>query len=159
MTPSRIILSYLGSLFFSLAAIKSGALLMEPSNAPALVFKEAKRPMQKLRHVYCCKNLNSFFDQTQVRSNRPPFCARLHFVRSFSRSFVFVLLSLAFRSFAFTLVRFGYAHFAVARFSLVRFHAPSLVLPSLCPLCCAFRCSFICLFVSFFSAITPRPCL
>ena len=66
-----------------------------------------------------------------MRSKRPPFCARLLFVRSFARSFVFVLLSLAFRSFAFTLVRFGYAHFAVARFSLVRFHAPSLVLRSL----------------------------
>ena len=103
--------------------------------------------------------LETASDKTQVRSKRPPLCARSLFVRSFSRSFVFVLLSLAFGSFAFTLVRFGYAHFAVARFSLVRFHAPSLVLPSLCPLCCAFRCSFICLFVSFFSAITPRPCL
>ena len=27
--------------------------------------------MRKLRHVYCCKNLNSSSDQTQVHSNRP----------------------------------------------------------------------------------------
>ena len=48
MTPSRISLSYLGSLFFSLAA-RSGALLKEHSNAPALVFKEAKKAHAKAK--------------------------------------------------------------------------------------------------------------
>ena len=83
---------------------------MEPSNAPALVFKEAKRLMQKLRHVYCCKNLNSFFDQTQVRSKRPLIrlkCARnglrsalacFSFVRFHARSFSFCPRSLFVRS-------------------------------------------------------------
>ena len=46
MTPSCNSLSYLGSLFFTLAA-RSGAFLMEHSNASALVFKEAKQAHAK----------------------------------------------------------------------------------------------------------------
>ena len=48
VTPSRISLSYLGSLFFSLAA-RSGALLKEHRNAPALVFKEAIKAHAKAK--------------------------------------------------------------------------------------------------------------
>ena len=47
VTPSRISLSYLGSLFF--LAARSGALLKGHSNAPALVFKEVKRAHAKAK--------------------------------------------------------------------------------------------------------------
>ena len=50
MTPLRISLSYLGSLFFSLAA-RSGALFFELSNAPALFFKEAKKAHAKAKTI------------------------------------------------------------------------------------------------------------
>ena len=44
---------------------------MEPSNAPALVFKEAKKAHAKAKTFLPLQNVNSSSDQTQVRSNRP----------------------------------------------------------------------------------------